>query len=101
MENFTLYHKNGEFKSLGWTVNNSILKNTIAESLYIPAGLLYINDNLKKEKINSYDNGVVNNDLFDKLYGFLDDSSKPKNKHNKTKRKKIKIRKRKNKTRRY
>ena len=60
MENFTLYHKNGEFKSLGWTVNNSILKNTIAESLYIPAGLLYINDNLKKEKINSYDNGVVN-----------------------------------------
>ena len=99
MENFTLYHKNGEFKSLGWSINNSILKNTISESLYIPAGLLYVNDNFQKNNIKSYDNGVIKNDLFDRLYNFID-GEKPK--HNKTKRKrKIKIKKRKNKTRRY
>ena len=95
MENFTIYHKNGEFKSLGWDINNPILKHSIPESLFIPAGLLYVNDNFKKNNIQSYDKGVVNNEIFDKLYSFVD-GSKPK--HNKTKKRR---RKRKNKTRKY
>ena len=96
-ENLTIYNQDGGYKSLGWDVNNSILKGgSNASSLVVPAGLLYINNNFNNEKIKSVQKGVVSNDLFDSLYSFID-GSKPK--RNKTK--KNRKRKRKNKTRRY
>jgi hypothetical protein len=96
-ENLTIYNQDGGYKSLGWDVNNSILKGgSNASSLVVPAGLLYINNNFNNEKIKSVEKGIISNDLFDSLYSFID-GSKPK--RNKTKRNRK--RKRKNKTRRY
>ena len=100
----TIYNTKDGFKSLGWSINNSILKSTNSETLYVPAGLLYVENNFNQDKINSVDNGVVDNDLFDSFYNHLVGK---KLKHNKTRKKKVKKdkkerkRRRKNKTKRY
>jgi uncharacterized spore protein YtfJ len=96
IEGLTIYNQNGGFKSLGWDINNSILNGSASGSMVVPAGLLYVNNNLKSKHIKGVEKGVVNSELFDRLYSFID-GSKPK--HNKTK--KNRKRKRKNKTRKY
>tara|TARA_B100000795_G_C22785678_1_gene434492 strand:+ start:67 stop:360 length:294 start_codon:yes stop_codon:yes gene_type:complete len=92
--NLTLYNQSGGTKSLGFNVNTMVGGN----SLIVPAGLLYINNNFNPQHITQIQKNVIEGDIFDKLYGFLDKSKK--NKTNKTKKKKNKV-KRKNKTRRY
>ena len=99
-ENLTIYNQDGGYKSLGWDVNNSILKGgSNASSLVVPAGLLYINNNFDNKKIKSVEKGVVSNDLFDSLYSFIDGSKPKRNKTKKIRRRRSK--KRKNKTRKY
>ena len=95
-EKLTIYNQDGGYKSLGWDINNEILKGGSQGSLVVPAGLLYINNNFNNESFKSIQKGVVTNDLFDSLYSFID-GSKPK--RNKTK--KRRLRKRKNKTRKF
>ena len=91
----TLYKQKGGFQSMGWQVNNSILKG--GGDFVVPAALLYINNNFDCKSCNSVEKGVVNSDLYDKLYSFIDKSKSSKNKTKKRRNKK----KRKNKTRRY
>ena len=93
-EGLTLYKQKGGYQSMGWQVNNSILKGG---DYIVPAALLYINNNFDCKSCNSVDIGVVDSDLYDKLYSFIDKSEKKKTKKRKNKIKK----KRKNKTRRY
>tara|TARA_B110000967_G_C18528157_1_gene384470 strand:+ start:360 stop:641 length:282 start_codon:yes stop_codon:yes gene_type:complete len=88
--NLTLYNQSGGTKSLGFNVNTMIG----GSSLIVPAGLLYINNNFNPQHITQIQKNVIEGDIFDKLYGFLDKSKKNKTK----KRKKVK---KKNKTRRY
>ena len=96
-EGLTLYKQNGGYQSMGWQVNNSILKGS--GDYIVPAALLYINNNFDCKSCNSVGKGVVDSDLYDKLYSFIDKSVTNKNK---TKKRKNKIKKkRKNKTRRY
>jgi len=94
IEGLTIYNQGGGFKSLGWDINSSILKGSTSGSLVVPAGLLYLNNNFKAKQIKSIEKGIVNGEIFDKLYGFIDS----KTKKNKTKKRR---RKRKNKTKRY
>ena len=100
----TIYNTKDGFKSLGWSINSSILKGANSETLYVPAGLLCINNNFECKKMNSSESGVVDSDLFDSFYNCVVGK---KMKHNKTRRKKQKLdkkqrkRKRKNKTKRY
>ena len=96
----TIYNTKDGFKSLGWSINNSILKGTNSETLYVPAGLLCINNTFENKKINSCERGVVDNNLFESFYNCVVGK---KMKHNKTRRNKKNLdkRKRKNKTKRY
>ena len=65
-EGLTLYKQKGGYQSMGWQVNNSILKG--GGDFVVPAALLYINNNFDCKSCNSVEKGVVNRDLYDKLY---------------------------------
>ena len=95
-ENLTIYNQDGGYKSLGWNINNSILNSVSTGSLVVPAGLLYINNNFNRKQIKTIEKGVVNNDLFDSFYNFIEGKKRTNNKT-----KKRRKRKRKNKTRKY
>ena len=92
-KDLTLYKQGGGYKSLGWNINNSILNSN--ESYVVPAALLCVNNNFECKNYNQVQKGVVKEDLFDKLYNFLDSSKSKKNKTKKLRKK------RKNKTRKY
>jgi len=95
VEGLTLYNQNGGYKAMGWDIKNSILSGG-GTNYVVPAALLYVNNNFDCKSCNQVQKGVVNSDLFDRLYSFLDNSvSKKKNKTKKLKKK------RKNKTRKY
>ena len=89
-EGLTIYTQKGGYKAMGWSVNNTILKGG-GSDLVIPATLLYINNNFNCDKLNCKDSGVISDDLYNKLYSFIDKSVTNKKK----------TKKRRNKTRRY
>ena len=95
VESMTVYTQDGGYKSMGWEINNSILSGGGGSNLVVPATLLYINNNFNCKTCNSIQKDVVESDLFDRLYSFIDKSATRKNKTKKRKKK------RKNKTRRY
>ena len=81
IEGLTIYNnQNGGFKSLGWNINNTFLAKGISNSLVVPAGLLYLNNNFKSKQIKSVEQGIVKGEIFDKLYSFIDNSKSSKNK---------------------
>lgn len=94
VEGLTLYNQNGGYKAMGWDIKNSILTGG-GTNYVVPAALLYVNNNFDCKSCNQVQKGVVNSDLFDRLYSFLDNSVSKKNKTKKRKKK------RKNKTRKY
>ena len=93
VEGLTLYNQNGGYKAMGWDIKNSFLGG--GTNYVVPAALLYVNNNFDCKSCNQVQKGVVNSDLFDRLYSFLDNSVSKKNKTKKRKKK------RKNKTRKY
>ena len=79
VEGLTLYNQNGGYKAMGWDIKNSILTGG-GTNYVVPAALLYVNNNFDCKSCNQVQKGVVNSDLFDRLYSFLDNSVSKKKK---------------------